>query len=131
MKRIFPPHAYGEVPREASYWPSTMDPPINPPARGTLTADVAIIGAGFTGLSAALHLAQDGADVIVLEANDVGWGASGRNGGFCCLGGAAASAVGASLCSSEGLMVLMAWVGVARMVVCACAGRDGACACVT
>lgn len=91
MKRIFPPHAYGEAPREACYWPSTMEAAPNPPARGTLTADVAVIGAGFTGLSAALHLAQQGADVIVLEAQDVGWGASGRNGGFCCLGGAAAS----------------------------------------
>lgn len=91
MKRIFPPHAYGEVPRENCYWPSTLDREASPPARGTLSADVAIIGAGFTGLSAALHLAQDGADVIVLEAQDVGWGASGRNGGFCCLGGSAAS----------------------------------------
>ncbi|PVA10803.1 FAD-dependent oxidoreductase [Pelagivirga sediminicola] len=91
MMRIYPPHAYGEAPRANCYWPTTVDAEANPPARGTLTADVAIIGAGFTGLSAALHLAQDGADVIVLEAHDVGWGASGRNGGFCCLGGSAAS----------------------------------------
>lgn len=46
-----------------------------------------IIGAGFTGISAALHLAQAGVSVTVLEAKHVGWGASGRNGGFCCLGG--------------------------------------------
>ncbi len=91
MKRIYPAHAYGEAPRERCYWPTTVDRAPNPPARGTLSADVAIIGAGFTGLSAALHLAQDGADVIVLEAQDVGWGASGRNGGFCCLGGSAAT----------------------------------------
>jgi len=91
MRRIYPDHAYGEAPRAACYWPTTAEGVPNPPARGTLTADVAIIGAGFTGLSAALHLAQDGVDVIVLEAQDVGWGASGRNGGFCCLGGAAAS----------------------------------------
>ena len=91
MRRIYPDHAYGEAPRAACYWPTTMTGEANPRARGTLTADVAIIGAGFTGLSAALHLAQDGADVIVLEAQDVGWGASGRNGGFCCLGGSAAS----------------------------------------
>ena len=46
-----------------------------------LEADVAIIGAGFTGLSAALHLAKLGKQVVVLEAQTRGWGASGRNGG--------------------------------------------------
>ncbi|MGB8621683.1 MAG: FAD-dependent oxidoreductase, partial [Paracoccaceae bacterium] len=47
---------------------------------------------GYTGLSAALHLARDhDADVTVLEAEDPGWGASGRNGGFACIGGAMAS----------------------------------------
>lgn len=44
-------------------------------------ADVVIVGGGFTGLSAALHLAQAGMSVIVLEAGEIGWGASGRNGG--------------------------------------------------
>ncbi|MCF3594668.1 FAD-binding oxidoreductase [Rhodobacteraceae bacterium LMO-12] len=44
-------------------------------------ADVAIVGGGFTGLSAALHLAQAGLDVVLLEAHRVGFGASGRNGG--------------------------------------------------
>lgn len=48
---------------------------------GDVLADVCIIGAGFTGLSAALHLAQAGKRVVVLEAARVGWGASGRNGG--------------------------------------------------
>ena len=43
--------------------------------------DVCIVGAGYTGLSAALHLAENGFDVLVLEAHRVGWGASGRNGG--------------------------------------------------
>ena len=42
---------------------------------------VAVIGGGFTGLSAALHLAEKGVDVTVLEAHEPGWGASGRNGG--------------------------------------------------
>jgi glycine/D-amino acid oxidase-like deaminating enzyme len=45
-------------------------------------ADVAIVGAGLTGLSAALHLARKGADVQVFERETVGWGASGRNGGM-------------------------------------------------
>jgi len=49
--------------------------------RGTHEAEVAIIGAGFTGLSAAVHLAEAGADVVVLDAEQPGWGASGRNGG--------------------------------------------------
>lgn len=45
-------------------------------------ADVVVVGAGLTGLSTALHLARQGADVALLEANTVGWGASGRNGGM-------------------------------------------------
>jgi len=49
--------------------------------RGAAHAEVAIIGAGYTGLSAALHLAQGGKDVIVLEAADIGACASGLNGG--------------------------------------------------
>ena len=48
---------------------------------GRERADVCIVGAGFTGVSAALHLAERGYSVIVLEAERVGWGASGRNGG--------------------------------------------------
>lgn len=55
------------------------------PDRPTLTndirADVCVIGGGYAGLSAALHLAEQGADVVLVEANRVGWGASGRNGG--------------------------------------------------
>ena len=48
---------------------------------GEQTADVCVIGAGFTGISTALHLAERGYNVHVVEANKVGWGASGRNGG--------------------------------------------------
>ncbi|MDN3639814.1 FAD-binding oxidoreductase [Simiduia curdlanivorans] len=48
---------------------------------GHETTDVCVIGAGYTGVSAALHLAEKGYQVTVLEANQVGWGASGRNGG--------------------------------------------------
>ena len=48
---------------------------------GDLSCEVAVIGAGFTGLRAALHLAEAGTNVAVFEAGDVGYGASGRNGG--------------------------------------------------
>jgi glycine/D-amino acid oxidase-like deaminating enzyme len=51
------------------------------PLLGEQTADVCVIGAGFTGISTALHLAERGYNVHVVEANRVGWGASGRNGG--------------------------------------------------
>jgi gamma-glutamylputrescine oxidase len=51
------------------------------PLRGEVRADVCVVGAGYTGLSAALHLAEAGLDVVVLEAHRVGFGASGRNGG--------------------------------------------------
>ncbi|WP_022706569.1 NAD(P)/FAD-dependent oxidoreductase [Paracoccus zeaxanthinifaciens] len=52
-----------------------------PPLQGDQRTDVAVIGAGYTGLSAALHLARQGLSVTVLEAQRVGFGASGRNGG--------------------------------------------------
>lgn len=51
------------------------------PLRGEHSTDVCIIGAGFTGISSALHLVERGYNVHVVEANRVGWGASGRNGG--------------------------------------------------
>ncbi|MBU2966816.1 FAD-binding oxidoreductase [Amphritea sp. 2_MG-2023] len=54
--------------------------------RGEEEADVCIIGAGYTGLSAALHLAEKGYSVTLLEGETVGWGASGRNGGQVCQG---------------------------------------------
>ena len=49
-------------------------------------ADIAIIGAGFTGVSAALEAAKNGASVVVLDGQTVGWGASGRNGGMATTG---------------------------------------------
>lgn len=52
-----------------------------PPLEADQSCDVVIVGGGFTGLSAALHLRELGKSVVVLEARDIGWGASGRNGG--------------------------------------------------
>ncbi len=66
---------------ESWYAASADALPQQPSASGDLRADVCVIGAGFTGLSAALHLAEKGYDVILLDAHRVGWGASGRNGG--------------------------------------------------
>ena len=51
------------------------------PLTGSRRAAVAIVGGGYTGLSAALHLAEAGTEAVLLEANEPGWGASGRNGG--------------------------------------------------
>ncbi|MEM9629965.1 MAG: FAD-binding oxidoreductase [Pseudomonadota bacterium] len=65
-----------------SYYAATANRQTSFPAlQETLTCDVCIIGGGYTGLSAALHLAERGLDVVLLEANRIGWGASGRNGG--------------------------------------------------
>lgn len=65
-----------------SYYAATANEMPNRPALfGSATADVCVVGGGFTGLSTALHLAERGLSVIVLESNRVGWGASGRNGG--------------------------------------------------
>jgi len=57
-------------------------PPECPPLEGEKKTDVAIIGAGYTGLSAALHLAKAGADVVLLEARAIGFGGAGRNVGL-------------------------------------------------
>ncbi len=66
----------------ASYYAATALPaPPRPPLEGEATAEVCVVGAGFTGLSAALELAERGHQVVVLEGARVGWGASGRNGG--------------------------------------------------
>lgn len=66
----------------ASYYAATANWRTDyPQLAGDQRCDVAVVGAGFTGVSTALHLAERGFDVALIEANRVGWGASGRNGG--------------------------------------------------
>ena len=65
-----------------SYYAATVNDVTDfAPLLGAQNADICVIGAGFTGISTALHLAERGYNVHVVEANKVGWGASGRNGG--------------------------------------------------
>ncbi len=73
-----------------SHWVETAGPPPDGTRKmnGDHTCEVAVIGAGYTGLSAALHLARQGVDVRVVDGGLPGGGASGRNGGFCCVGAA-------------------------------------------
>ena len=60
---------------------SAATPAPTPPLKGRHEADVVVVGGGFAGLSTALHLSEAGKSVILLEAAEPGWGASGRNGG--------------------------------------------------
>ena len=71
-----------QSPLPPSPWTERAPPaPETPPLQGEAEADVAIVGGGFTGLSTALHLAERGTSVALLEAMEPGYGASGRNGG--------------------------------------------------
>jgi glycine/D-amino acid oxidase-like deaminating enzyme len=68
--------------KQSNYWLDTVTLPVATTGDFPSNVDVAIVGAGFTGLSAARTLAKRGARVAVLEANTIGWGASSRNGGM-------------------------------------------------
>lgn len=77
MFDLHPPLADHNAP-PAVYRDAAPPPPATAPLTEARHVSVAVIGAGFTGLSAALHLAEAGVDVTVLEAKEIGWGASGR-----------------------------------------------------
>ncbi len=85
---LYHPDIYNVSQPVPSYWEEVA--PVSQQGfealEGDHRCDVAVIGGGYTGLSAALHLAKDHAiETQVLEAGHIGWGASGRNGGFCCM----------------------------------------------
>lgn len=88
MRTLYHAAMYDESRPVSSYWESTADTSQDgfEALAGEASCDVAVIGAGYTGASTALHLARDhGVDVRVLEAGHAGWGAPARNGGFCCI----------------------------------------------
>lgn len=72
--------------QQSYYEASAQRPPAAPPLQGAVQADVLVVGGGFAGLSAALELAQKGLSVVLLEADRIGSGASGRNGGQAIVG---------------------------------------------
>ncbi len=70
-------------PRSHGLWEKTApQPPVTPALQGESVADVVVVGGGFTGQSAALHLAEKGVDVVLLEAKEIGFGGAGRNVGL-------------------------------------------------
>ena len=78
-----PPSTYGDSTYADSYYARTLDDDARrPPVAGTERAEICVVGGGMAGLATALGLAERGRDVALVEARRVGWGASGRNGGF-------------------------------------------------
>lgn len=108
MKRVFSNYAYGTGPRSGCWWDDTIAAPDWPQLTGDIEVDVAVVGGGFTGISAALRLAEAGVSVAVLEAGTPGFGASGRNGGFCCLGGSKLD--GAAMARTHGRQAAAEWL---------------------
>jgi glycine/D-amino acid oxidase-like deaminating enzyme len=90
-RELYHPAIYDTARPVESLWAATAGGAVQgcAPLDRDESCDIAVIGGGYSGLSAALHLARDhGVEVRVLEAGDPGWGASGRSGGFCCSGAA-------------------------------------------
>ncbi|MGB1239414.1 MAG: FAD-dependent oxidoreductase, partial [Pseudomonadales bacterium] len=67
---------------DKNYYQSTASAALNTTSlEGDIQAQVCVIGGGYSGVNVALELAESGVDVVLLEARDIGWGGSGRNGG--------------------------------------------------
>jgi len=86
---------------DSYYEASVSRPAVSPALAGSLDVDVCVVGGGLAGLSAALELAERGFSVALLEANRVGWGASGRNGGQALVGFAADDAIESQLSGED------------------------------
>ena len=100
-------------PHTSSYYVATVNQQLDcQPLKGAQSADVCVVGGGFTGISTALHLVEKGYKVAVVEANKVGWGASGRNGGQM-IGGISGEDRLAKPLGEEGERILwdMRWAG--------------------
>lgn len=101
------------LPHTASYYAASVnDVTAYAPLRGVKSCDVCVIGGGFTGVSTALYLSERGYNVHLLEANKIGWGASGRNGGQMIGGFSGEAAIARSL-GEEGDEIVqeMRWAG--------------------
>lgn len=86
---LFHPSIQDPATTAASWWRDSAPQPARkyPRLENECRCEIAVIGGGYTGLSAALHLSRDfQRDVCLVDAAQPGWGASGRNGGFCCMG---------------------------------------------
>ena len=81
MNAIKHPYA-GSGEHTGSYYAASANPtPLRPELKGEVEIDICVVGAGYSGLSTALHLVEKGYQVAIVEGARVGWGASGRNGG--------------------------------------------------
>jgi gamma-glutamylputrescine oxidase len=93
-----------------SYYAASVPlPPPGAPIEGDIDCDVCVVGGGLTGLTAALELAERGFDVALLEANRIGWGASGRSGGQLIFGYACEMPTLAALTSPADARMLFDW----------------------
>lgn len=92
IRRAYRASAYDPAP-PPSYWAATAPEAgrFENPLNRDISVETAIVGGGYTGLNAALYLAERGEEAAVFDTAYPGWGASGRNGGFVCIGGSALS----------------------------------------